>query len=235
MISDARYNRGKVYKIVSPSTDLVYIGSTIQPLHKRLCAHLTNYKQFLKGSYRKITSFEIMKYGDAEIYLIELCDCQSKMELERCERSHIESIECVNKQIPGRTLKEYYIDNRDKFKQYYIDNKEKNKQYYIDNPEIKKQYYIDNRDKFKQYYIDNKEKISEQKKQYHIDNQDKIKQYYVDNQDKKKKQSKQYYIDNKDKNKITCDICNKLTNKYYLKQHQKTQSCKSYICIFLDE
>jgi hypothetical protein len=43
------------------------------------------------------TSFEIMKYGDAEIYLIELCDCNSKMELERCERSHIESIECVNK------------------------------------------------------------------------------------------------------------------------------------------
>jgi hypothetical protein len=183
MISDARYNRGKVYKIVSPSTDLVYIGSTIQPLHKRLREHRNKYTQFLKGKYCNVTSFEIMKYGDAEIYLIELCDCNSKMELERCERSHIESIECVNKLIPGRTQKEYYNDNRDKFKQYYIDNKEKNKQYYIDNPEIKKQ----------------------------------------------------YYIDNKDKNKITCNICDKSINKYNLKKHQKTQSCKSYICIFLDE
>lgn len=183
MIADARYNRGKVYKIVSPSTDLVYIGSTIQPLHKRLCSHRINYKRFLKGTYDNTTSFEIIKFGDAEIYLIELCNCNSKMELERCERSHIESIECVNKMIPGRTKKEYYIENKEKFKQYNIDN----------------------RDKIKQYRTDNKDKI------------------------------KQYYIDNKDKNKITCDICNKLTSKYNLKRHQRSQSCKSYICIFSDE
>ena len=132
-----------------------------------------------------------MKYGDAEIYLIQLCDCKSKMELERCERSHIESIECVNKTIPGRTLKEYYIDNKDN---------------------LKKQ--------SKQYRIDNKDKIKKQKKQYYINNEDKI-----------KNNQKQYRIDNK----ITCDICNKLIYKNYLKKHQKTQSCKSYICIFLDE
>lgn len=183
MIADARYNRGKVYKIVSPSTNLVYIGSTIQPLHKRLREHRNKYTQFLKGKYNNVTSFEIMKYGDAEIYLIELCDCNSKMELERCERSHIESIECVNKHIPGRSKKEYYIENKDKFKQYRYDN----------------------RDKSKQYRYDHKDKM------------------------------KEYYFINKDKNKITCDICNKLTTKYNLKRHQKTQSCKSYICIFLDE
>lgn len=190
MIADARYNRGKVYKIVSPSTDLVYIGSTIQPLHKRLCEHRNKYKQFLKGTYRNVTSFEIVKYGDAEIYLIELCDCNSKMELERCERSHIESIECVNKHIPGRTREEYYNDNKEKICEY-------KKQHNIDHPEIKKQYYIDNKDKIK-------------------------------------KKSKQRYIDNKEI-KIICNICNKLTNKYNLKRHQRSQSCKSYICIFLDE
>ena len=217
MISDARYNRGKVYKIVSPSTDLVYIGSTIQPLHKRLCEHRTKYKQFLKGTYCNITSFEIMKYGDAEIYLIQLCDCQSKMELERCERSHIESIECVNKTIPGRTKKEYYIDNKEKIKQYYIENKEL----------ICKQK--------KEYYIENKELICKQKKQHYIDHPEIKKQYYQKNKELICKKKREYYEDNKDKNKITCDICDKSIDKYYLKKHQKTQSCKSYICIFLDD
>ena len=124
-----------------------------------------------------------MKYGDAEIYLIQLCDCQSKMELERCERSHIESIECVNKTIPGRTKKEYYIDNKEKIKQYYIENKElickQKKEYYIENKELickqKKQHYIDHPEIKKQYYQKNKELICKKKREYYEDNKDKIK------------------------------------------------------------
>jgi ribosomal protein S27AE len=45
--------------------------------------------------------------------------------LTKKERYYIDSIDCINKIIPGRTDKEYYSDNKEKIKQYYSDNKEK--------------------------------------------------------------------------------------------------------------
>jgi hypothetical protein len=42
MSIDKRYKDGKIYKIVSDKTDMVYIGSTIQTLIKRLCRHKTH-------------------------------------------------------------------------------------------------------------------------------------------------------------------------------------------------
>ena len=47
------YEYGKIYKIVSPSRDLCYVGSTAQPLCNRIAKHRCGYKE--EGKYiRKI-------------------------------------------------------------------------------------------------------------------------------------------------------------------------------------
>ena len=68
------------------------------------------------------------------------------------EGYYIKNNDCVNKNIAGRTIKEWYEDNKEKLlkqqKQYYVDNKEKIQQNSI------------------RYYNDNKEKINKQHRQY---------------------------------------------------------------------
>jgi len=190
------YNNSTVYKLHSYDNDLIYIGSTTQPLAKRLYEH--------KHKSNTCSSKILFEQSDNVIITeIEHVNVSSKTELLKIERRYIENMECVNKCIPLRTKQEYRHDNKDKIKeskkQYDIDNKDKikesKKQYRLDNKDKIKQYRLDNKDKIKQYYIDNKDKSKEYKKQYDIDNKDKSKQYRLDNKDK----SKQYRIDNKDK------------------------------------
>ena len=124
------YKDGKVYKILSKQTDKIYIGSTKETLEERLKKHVLYIKE-----NRYVSSCEIIKYDDYEIVLIELFPCCSKRALNRREGEiQIENKNIiVNKHIAGRTMKEYYIDHKDKFAQYRTDNKDKNAQYYIDN------------------------------------------------------------------------------------------------------
>jgi len=139
------YQEAKIYQIKSEQTDKVYIGSTTKKLSQRFSTHKRDYKRYLAGKYDYVTSFKILEYGDAYIELLEDYPCESKTELEHREAELIRELDCVNKNIPGRTQKEWYQDNK-----YKID-------------EYKKQYYQDNRDKrieqTKQYTLDNKEKI----------------------------------------------------------------------------
>lgn len=151
------YQNGKIYVIRSHQTNNVYIGSTTQPLSKRFALHLRHFK----SQHIYLTSFEIIKYGDAYIELLEDCPCDTKEQLLRKEGELIRATEnCVNKVISGRTMQEYYIDHKESII-------EKNKTYYANNRnaiiEQKKQYYSDNKDeigeKHKNYYIQNKDKI----------------------------------------------------------------------------
>ena len=112
------YRNGLIYKIVSKYTDLCYVGSTTQSLSKRLSQHRSEFK----NGGKSCSSKEILKYGDVNIILIEKYPCDDKMELTKQERFHIERLNCVNKCIPGRTLKEYYIDNKDRIKLYRQEN-----------------------------------------------------------------------------------------------------------------
>ena len=77
------YSNGKIYCIRSHQTDDIYIGSTIQPLSHRMGNHKKTYKQWLNGKSNYVTSYEIMKYDDYYIELIEKYPCKDKMELER--------------------------------------------------------------------------------------------------------------------------------------------------------
>ena len=169
------YSNGKIYKIHSYQTDLVYYGSTTDTLCRRFSGHKTS-----MNLGRSVSSRQILKYDDAMITLIELFSCDSKSELESRERFYIENNQCVNKIIPTRTINEWNIANKDKEKirhtKYYQEHKDKAKQYQQKNKEkikaFKKQYYQTNKEKIHQYLQQNKEKISENKKQYHNNNKD---------------------------------------------------------------
>ena len=125
------YKNGKIYSIRSHQTDKVYFGSTCSPLAKRLYEHKNKYKLFLNGKYHYNSSFEILKYDDVYIELVEDFPCENKNQLFKREGEIIRGGGCVNKNIAGRTRtnKEYYDDNKEqisqKKKDYYEQNKEK--------------------------------------------------------------------------------------------------------------
>ncbi len=125
------YKNGKIYTIRSPHTDKFYIGSTTTTLSKRFSDHRSKYKSHLEGKKTKnITSFEILKLGDAYIELFEECPTENKNQLHKREGELIREYKerCVNVLISGRDNIEYYVENKDeinkKHRQYYDENKD---------------------------------------------------------------------------------------------------------------
>jgi len=93
------YQLGKIYKIYSSHTDKVYIGSTVEPyISNRFSKHRSNYKTCLNGGQKYCSSYEIIKYGDAQIELVENYPCNSSSELIRREIYHIHRFKSVNSQ-----------------------------------------------------------------------------------------------------------------------------------------
>ena len=156
------YQKGKIYRLYSVSNEeLVYYGSTIETLSRRLSAHIRDYK-----NNSGCTSKKVIDAQDYKIELIENYPCANKQQLERREGCFIKNNVCVNEIIAGRTRKEYYEDNKEKIKEC---NKEQRKKYYENNKEhIKEQK--------KKYHENNKEKRLEQLKQYCKNNKEKIKE-----------------------------------------------------------
>ena len=142
------YQEGKIYKIVCNITGLVYIGSTCkQYLSQRLQNHKSEYNMFKKNGKRYMSSFKVLENGDYNILLLELYPCNTKDELHARERYYMETIECVNLQIVGRTPKEWKNDNKDKVHEIY-------KRHYKKNGEVLKE-------KCKEYRDANKDRIAE--------------------------------------------------------------------------
>jgi hypothetical protein len=220
-----RYNNSKIYKICSNLTNKIYIGSTTQSIQQRLSEHAGNYKHYLKTNTHYISSYEIIKLGDAFIVLLEQCNFNNKQQLERREgeimKLNINNI--INKHIAGRTLEEYLNDNKE-----ILENrrKEYNKEYIIINAEhIKekhKEYHINNAEHVsqnkKEYYNNNKEIIAEKIKQYITNNAEKRKEYQTKNAEIIKEKRKQSY--NLNKKPILCE-CG-LTIQTNIHIHKKT-------------
>ena len=106
------YRDAKIYKLTS-SNSLCYIGSTTQPLNSRLSLHKYHHKLWKSGKYHFVTSFKVFDDVDCKIELLERYPCDNRNELELRERYYIETIKCVNKNVPTRTIAEYYESNKD--------------------------------------------------------------------------------------------------------------------------
>lgn len=147
------YKNGKIYKIVDLNEEMIYVGSTTQTLAQRMSLHRNEYK----AKPNTLTCHLIFeKYGieNCKILLLELCSCNSKEELHKKEGEYIKTLICVNKLIAGRTIKEYYNDNKEHILEY-------KKQYYNDNKEQKLE-------TIKQYDLEHKKQRLEYNRQYYL-------------------------------------------------------------------
>tara|TARA_B110000046_G_C12871411_1_gene346166 strand:+ start:90 stop:803 length:714 start_codon:yes stop_codon:yes gene_type:complete len=172
---DVRYQKGKIYTIrCRDDNSKIYVGSTISPLSQRLAKHRSSSKN---DKQKKIILYQNIN-GDWDNWYIELYEnhpCNSREELEKREGEIIREIGSLNKNIVGRTKKEWNEDNKeilsDYKKKYYQENKQKlsenNKEYYENNKEILLKYQ-------KEYWQDNKEKLFEQRKEYYDNNKLKL-------------------------------------------------------------
>ncbi len=208
------FQNGKVYAIRSHQTQQIYIGSTTQPLSVRFGEHKRMY----------CSSKEIMKFSDCYIELLEEFPCANKMQLNRREGDLIRTMDCVNKNIAGRTSTEYRDENKQEIleyhKQFYKDNKqdilEKCKQYYQENKNEKIE-------QSKQYYQDNKQEIKEKKKQYRIDNKQEI-----NKKENLYRENNRQTINEKQNQKYNCCCGGKYTN-VHKNRHFKSNNHKEFI------
>jgi len=188
------YSKGKIYAIRSHQTEQIYIGSTVQTLAQRLGKHRCKYKQYSNtGKYNYVTSFDILKYDDHYIELLEMCPCTCRAELHRREGQLIrEHNNCVNKHIAGQTQKEHYSENKERIcarvRKYASENKEMIA------------------DKNREYYHNNKQKLCDYQKQHREKNREKLLEY------DRKRNSK----------KTTCP-CGTTFSSRQLKRHQKSK------------
>lgn len=167
------YQNGKIYQITDIAYTKCYIGSTTQPLCKRLYHHKKSYEFWKNGSKSKTTSFQLFEEFGVENCIIELIEnypCENKNELTKREGHYIKSTECVNKRIAGRTSKEYTEDNKDARKIYRENNKvtikQKTKDYAESHKEIIKNYKAE-------YAKLNKEAIKKYKAEYYKNSKEK--------------------------------------------------------------
>lgn len=106
------YSKGKIYKIVSFETDDIYIGSTIQPLSKRMTTHRSQYKAYVEGAEYCCSSKYILEQDPfARIVLIKNFSCNSKDELNAEELVIIQATDCVNRKKGQTADPDYYRDH----------------------------------------------------------------------------------------------------------------------------
>lgn len=136
------YSKAKIYRIYSPSNPDAgeYIGASVQSLSSRMCKHRDHYQRYLAGTFHKLSSFDILKYDDARIELVEECPCENKEQLSKKEGEYIRGgSNIVNMVIPGRTKQEHYYDfqvkNLLKSSKYYESHKTERREYYLKNRE----------------------------------------------------------------------------------------------------
>jgi len=78
------YQLGKICKIVDLDSNECYVGSICEPtLTWRLTKHVGDYKQYLEGKGRNITSssYIILAMDDYDIVVVENYPCNSNYEL----------------------------------------------------------------------------------------------------------------------------------------------------------
>jgi hypothetical protein len=135
------YQNSKIYKLTSPYTDKIYIGSTVRPLDKRLEQHRC---QYYGGS--TITSWKLFQLAPDDVKIELLCSypCNNKEEAAKLERWFIEENidRCVNKCLPIISLeekKQYQKKYRESHREYF---KNYSKKYRVENPEYFKNWHL---------------------------------------------------------------------------------------------
>ena len=153
------YQNGKIYRIYSPSKNLVYYGSTTQSLPQRMAKHIWKFKNNSNETY----SCKVLECEDYKIELVENYPCNNRHQLERKESEFIQNNDCVNKYIMGKTEEEKKECKNEYLKEYREENKDKLKEY-------QREYREENRDKVnewqREYREENRDKVNERQREY---------------------------------------------------------------------
>ena len=217
VMENNKYSSGKIYRIWNLLNDKIYVGSTVQPLYKRMIGHRSDAGKDICKNVKLYEEMRTLGPEHFRIELIELYSCNTKDELTRREGEVIRELKPVlNMQIAGRTTKEWCVEHKEhleeKRKEYFAKHKdhliqrqkaynEANKEHFA---EYKKQWYETNRErikaKFKDMYDENPEIYREKAKQYRKDNPELMKQKdkerYERHNEKTLAQQKQFRLDN---------------------------------------
>ena len=105
---------GTVYRIWSPSSPDCYVGATIQELSSRKSGHRADMKRWSADKTKLYySSYEVLRFPDAKIEWLETVQFKTRAQLAAREGHWIRTLDCVNKQVAGRTVAEYYVDHRE--------------------------------------------------------------------------------------------------------------------------
>ncbi len=223
------YKHSKIYVLRQKDNDnIVYVGSTVQPLYKRIAHHRKD------AQTERAPLYQYMRETGIDNFYIELyanveCDC--KEQLFRCEGDVIrklrgEGIDLKNSRIAGRTKTEYIKENEQKHKNYQAKYREEHEEKH--------------KDYMKEYRKNNKERIDENKKQIYICEcgsktqihnyrhyKTKIHNDYLQLSEEEKINYKNKLIEEQ-KDKITCE-CGRTFKKHEKSRHLKTKIHQKYI------
>ena len=157
------YNNSKIYTIrCRTDNNLIYVGSTTQPLHKRWYGHKSRVNDIKENHILLYKTMNELGIDNFYIELYENYSCNSKEELNRYEGEIIRKIGNLNHIIAGRKPDEYFEENKELLK-------DKRAEYYNENKEM----ILENRKKYRE---DNKDKIKEMKSKYYVENKEAIKE-----------------------------------------------------------
>jgi hypothetical protein len=163
-----------------------------------MCNHRGNYKAWYKdNTYGYISSFEILKYDDAYIELLEEFPCENSAQLHKKEGEHIRLHRdmCVNVQVAGRSKNEYAEEHKKKTDAYQEAYREVHKEQHCAYD--------------KAYHEDHKEKRNAKSKAYREAHTEETKAYQKIYREAHKEETKAYkkayYQANKAKKALATD------------------------------
>jgi hypothetical protein len=152
--------------------------------------------------YNKFNETDI---NDWYIELYEDCPCERREQVTQREGQVIREIGTLNKNIAGRTCKEWREENKDKINEKH------------------KEYDKKNKDKKKEYNETNKDRIKEKMKEYRENNKEKMKEYQENNKDKMKEKMKEYRENHKEhkSERVLCE-CGCTVRRDYFSIHNQS-------------
>jgi ribosome-interacting GTPase 1 len=163
------FSKGKIYKIepiVEHDIGDIYIGSTIKHyLSDRMGNHRQEYKTFKENGKHTATSRVLFeKYGidNCKIILLETVNVKTLYELKAREAFYIQTLPCVNKNVPNRTPQEWYEINKERQQELKREYNEKHKEHR--HQKQKESYYKNHEERLatiRLYNNTNKDKIKE--------------------------------------------------------------------------
>ena len=161
----SEYQQAKIYKLCSALSNMIYIGATKFPLHKRLNEH----RYSIRRGKTKAHLLMQPHLDTLRIELIENFPCETRNDLCIREGYYVRKYrnDILNIRIPARPVSEYQ-------KEYLEVNKER-----LQNNRLS--YYHNHKEEAKErgrlFYQNNQEKVNQRSKEYYQENKAARKKY----------------------------------------------------------